>query len=80
LLKSLSKADNIRLVANANGFVELLLKVFRFAVLMLELLIVVVGRGVSNQLKAALRFGVKFLEWLSCLVFGCSVVLYSDGI
>jgi hypothetical protein len=44
------------------------------------LLIVVVLRGVSNQLKAELDVGVKFLEALSCLVFGGSIVLYSDSI
>jgi hypothetical protein len=35
VLKSPSKAGNMRLVADANGFVKLLFKLFKFVVLML---------------------------------------------
>jgi hypothetical protein len=80
VLQSPLKAGDMRLVADANGFVELLFKLFKFVVLMLELLIVVVLRSVSDQLKAELDVGVKFLEALSCLVFGGSTVLHSDGV
>jgi hypothetical protein len=80
VLKSPSKAGDMRLVADADGFVKLLFKLSKFVVLMLELLIVLVPRGISDQLKAELNVGVKFLEALSCLVFGGSIVLYSDGV
>jgi hypothetical protein len=66
VLESPSKAVDMGLVADANGFVKLFFKLFKFVVLTLKLLIEVVLRGVSNQLKAELDFSMKFLKTLSC--------------
>jgi hypothetical protein len=62
--------------------VELFVKGFKLGVVEDDALVMVVfiASGVGNGLKVDLAFGVKLLESFSCLVFGGSVVLYSDGI
>jgi hypothetical protein len=62
--------------------VEFFLKIFKFGVVKDGALVIVdlIASSVSNKLKFELDFGVKLLESFSSLVFGASVVLYSDGI
>jgi hypothetical protein len=62
--------------------VEFFLKIFKFGVVKDGALVRVdlIASSVSNKLKFELYFGVKLLESFSSVVFGASVVLYSDGI
>jgi hypothetical protein len=80
VLKSPLEGVDVWFVADANGLVELPLKVLKFVVLALELSIVVVRRDVSNELKADLGVGMKLLKTSPCLVFRSSIGLYFDSV